>query len=98
MADQEEDFSSLPLTERWQHKQWKVRQPPYQRGAKPFEAAISEDDPIVRQFIHEPNLWKSAASDSNVAAHQDALGALCAFLNIAGTMGCTRFVARSSHD
>jgi protein STU2 len=69
-----------------------VRQAAYQQGAKAFEGAMSEHDPIVRQFVNEPNLWKSAASDSNVAAHQDALGALYAFLNVAGTMGCTRWV------
>jgi hypothetical protein len=89
MAD-EEDFSSLPLTDRWVHKQWKVRKEAYEAGAKAFDGAQSENDPVVRQFIQDPNLWKSAVSDPNVAAQQEALGALCSFLQIAGTQGCTR--------
>jgi cytoskeleton-associated protein 5 len=92
MADGEEDFSLLPLTERWVHKNWKARKSAYEHGAKAFASAMDESDPLVRQFINEPNLWKSAASDSNVAAHQDALNALSAFLNVAGTLGCTRCV------
>ena len=91
MAD-EEDFSSLALTDKWVHKNWKARKLAYEEASKAFARAMSENDPIVRQFVDEPNLWKSAASDSNVAAHQDALGALYAFLNVAGTMGCTRWV------
>ena len=89
MAD-EEDFSSLPLTDRWVHKQWKVRKEAYEAGAKLFDGAQSENDSVVRQFTQDANLWKSAVSDSNVAAQQEALGALCSFLQIAGTQGCVR--------
>jgi protein STU2 len=92
MAEQEEDFSSLPLTERWVHKNWKVRKEAYEAGSKAFAGALSESDAIVRQFVNEPNLWKSAVSDSHIAAHQDGLGALCSFLNICGVQGCTRCV------
>jgi protein STU2 len=91
MAD-EEDFSSLPLTDRWVHKLWKVRKEAYEAGAKAFDGAASENDHTVRQFINDPSLWKSAVSDSNVAAQQEGLGALCSFLQIAGTQGCTRLV------
>ncbi len=90
MADQEEDFSSMPLTDRWVHKNWKVRKEAYEDAVKQFDAAQSEGDSVVRQFTNDPNLWKSAVSDSNVAAQQEALGALCSFLQIAGTTGCTR--------
>lgn len=89
---EEEDFSSLALTDRWIHKQWKVRKEAYEAGAKAFDGAQSENDSTVRQFIQDPNLWKSAVSDSNVAAQQEGLVALCSFLQIAGTQGCTRFV------
>lgn len=92
MADQEEDFSSLPLPDRWVHKNWKVRKEAYEAAAKEFDLAQSENDPIVRTFIQDPNLWKSAVADSNVAAQQEALGSLCSFLQIAGTPGCTRYV------
>lgn len=34
MAEQQEDFSSLPLTERATHKLWKVRKEAYEEAAK----------------------------------------------------------------
>lgn len=87
---EEEDFSSLPLIDRWTHKNWKVRKEAYEAAAKTFDLAQSESDPTVRQFILDANLWKNGVSDSNVAAQQEALGALCSFLQVAGTQGCTR--------
>jgi len=92
MADQEEDFSSLPLPDRWIHKNWKVRKEAYEAAAKDFDLAQSENDPVVRMFIQDSGLWKNAVSDSNVAAQQEALGSLCSWLQIAGTTGCTRYV------
>jgi len=95
MADQEEDFSSLPLPDRFAHKNWKVRKEGYEAATKEFDNAQSEADPNVRQFILDPGLWKAAVSDSNVAAHQEALVALCAFLQISGNQGCTRWADTS---
>ena len=97
MAEQEEDYSSLPLTERWVHKNWKVRKEAYEAGAKAFDLAPSEQDPTVRTFTNDANLWKSAVADSNVAAQQEGLGALISFLNIAGTTGCTRYAQKPSN-
>ncbi|KAF2089520.1 hypothetical protein K490DRAFT_37481 [Saccharata proteae CBS 121410] len=90
MAEQEEDFSSLPLPDRFQHKNWKVRKEGYEAAAKEFDKAQGESDPVVRQFILDPGLWKGAAADSNVAAQQEGLSALCSFLQIGGLQGCTR--------
>ncbi len=90
MAEQEEDFSSLPLEDRFVHKNWKVRKEAYEAAAKEFDNAQSEADPVVRQFVQDLTLWKSAVSDSNVAAHLEALTALCSFLQIGGVQGCTR--------
>ena len=90
MADQEEDFSSLPLTDRFAHKNWKVRKEAYEAAAKEFDSAQTEADPAVKQFVQDAGLWKGAVTDSNVAAHQEALNALQSFLQIAGTAGCTR--------
>lgn len=90
MADQEEDYSSLPLTDRWVHKNWKVRKEAYEAAVKEFDQAQSENDAIVRTFTNDSSLWKSAVGDSNVAAQQEALGALCSFLQIAGLDGCRR--------
>ena len=90
MADQEEDFSSLPLPDRFTHKNWKVRKEGYEAAAKEFDIAQSEADPVVRQFIQDAGIWKGVVADSNVAAQQEGLGALCSFLQISGTQGCTR--------
>ncbi|KAH8725122.1 armadillo-type protein [Phaeosphaeriaceae sp. PMI808] len=90
MADQEEDFTSLPLPDRFTHKNWKVRKEGYEAAAKEFSLAVSESDPIVRQFINDASIWKGVVGDSNVAAQQEGFGALCAFLDVAGQAGCTR--------
>lgn len=90
MAEQEEDYSQLPLSDRFAHKNWKVRKEGYEAATKEFDNAQTEADPIVREFLLDSGIWKTAVSDSNVAAHQEALVALCSFLKIAGSQGCAR--------
>ncbi|KAL8695125.1 MAG: hypothetical protein Q9218_000293 [Villophora microphyllina] len=90
MADQEEDFSSLPLPDRFAHKNWKVRKQGYEDAAKTFETTPDESDPAFRPFILDSGLWKGAVADSNVAAQQDGINALCAFLKYGGVQACTR--------
>jgi protein STU2 len=90
MADGEEDFSSLPLPDRFVHKNWKVRKEGYEAATKEFNLAASENDPVVRQFVNDASIWKQVVGDSNVAAQQEGLGALCAFLEISGASGSTR--------
>jgi len=92
MADQEEDFSALPLPDRFVHKNWKVRKEAYEAAAKEFSLAASESEPVVRQFISDASIWKGVVGDSNVAAQQEGLAAICAFLEVAGRDGCTRYV------
>jgi len=91
MADAEEDFSSLPLPDRFVHKNWKVRKEGYEAAAKEFDHTASESDPIVRQFINDASIWKGVVGDSNVAAQQEGLKALCSFLQASGAAGCTRY-------
>ncbi|KAH8819929.1 armadillo-type protein [Xylogone sp. PMI_703] len=90
MGDQEEDYSSLPLTDRWVHKIWKVRKSAYEDAAKQFERTADESDPAFRPFLQDPGLWKGAVADSNVAAQQEGIAALCAFLKFGGRDQCTR--------
>ncbi|EAQ90344.1 hypothetical protein CHGG_02279 [Chaetomium globosum CBS 148.51] len=87
---EEEDYSSLPLTDRWVHKVWKARKAAYEAAAQLFEKTPDEDDPVFRPFTQDPSLWKSAAADSNVAAQQEGLNALCAFLKFGGRDGALR--------
>lgn len=91
MADgQEEDFSKLPLVDRFVHKNWKARKGGYEAAAKEFELTPDESDPAFRPFLQDPGLWKSAAADSNVAAQQEGLAALCAFLKYGGQQAAVR--------
>ncbi|KAL8917108.1 MAG: hypothetical protein Q9208_008147 [Pyrenodesmia sp. 3 TL-2023] len=90
MADQEEDFSSLPLPDRFTHKNWKVRKQGYEDAAKTFETTPDESDPAFRPFILDSGLWKGAVADSNVAAQQEGINALCAFLKFGGQEACRR--------
>ncbi|KAI1799244.1 ARM repeat-containing protein [Daldinia bambusicola] len=90
MADGEPDYSSLPLTERWVHKVWKVRKQAYEEAAKQFEITPDEHDPAFRPFNQDPSLWKGAVADSNVAAQSDGIAAFCAFLKFGGKGCCVR--------
>ncbi|KAL8977902.1 MAG: hypothetical protein Q9177_006537, partial [Variospora cf. flavescens] len=90
MAEQEEDFSSLPLPDRFTHKNWKVRKQGYEDAAKTFETTPDESDPAFRPFLQDSGLWKGAVTDSNVAAQQDGINALCAFLKFGGQDACRR--------
>lgn len=90
MAEQEEDFSKLPLPDRFSHKNWKVRKEGYEAATREFKTATSPSNPTVKEFTADSGLWKAAVADSNVAAQQEALNAYCAFLEIAGVPGCTR--------
>lgn len=90
MAEGEPDYSSLPLTERWVHKVWKVRKSAYEEAAKLFEATPDEYDPVFRPFNQDPSLWKGAVADANVAAQSDGIAAFCAFLKFGGKDNCTR--------
>ena len=90
MAEAEEDFSKLPLPDRFAHKIWKVRKEGYEDAAKQFELTPDESDPIFRTFILDSGLWKAAAGDSNVAAQQEGLAALCAFLKYGGKEAASR--------
>lgn len=90
MAEQEEDFSKLPFPDRFAHKNWKVRKEGYEDAAKAFEKTTSEDDPFFRQFLQDQGMWKGAVADSNVAAQQEGLAALCAFLKYGSTEHATK--------
>ena len=76
--------------DRFAHKNWKVRKSGYEDAAKAFEATPDESDPVFRPFILDSGLWKGAALDSNVAAQQEGVAALCAFLKYGGLEACKR--------
>ncbi|KAJ5814654.1 hypothetical protein N7474_006431 [Penicillium riverlandense] len=90
MADGQEDFSSLPLPDRFTHKNWKVRKEGYEDAKAQFEKTPDDSHPVFVPFIQDPGLWKGAVADSNVAAQIEGLAAYCAFLEFGGPHACTR--------
>lgn len=87
---EEEDLSKLPFPDRFQHKNWKVRKEGYEDAVKAFEVTPDENDPVFEPFNSDSSLWKGAAGDSNVAAQQEGLAALCAYLKYGGARGAQR--------
>ena len=90
MAEEEDDFSKLPFPDRFAHKNWKVRKEGYEDAAKAFEKTPDESDPFFKQFILDSGLWKGAVMDSNVAAQQEGVSCLCAFLKYGGPQAAIR--------
>ncbi|KAL9135734.1 MAG: hypothetical protein Q9175_003058 [Cornicularia normoerica] len=90
MAEQEEDFSSLPLPDRFTHKNWKVRKEGYEDAAKIFAETPDESHPAFKPFMLDSGLWRGAVLDSNVAAQQEGVNALCAFLKFGGVQAASR--------
>ncbi|KAK9366814.1 armadillo-type protein [Lipomyces kononenkoae] len=90
MADQEEDYSSLPLQDRATHKIWKVRLAAYEEITKQFTTSASENDPCFRPFLSDPALFKKIVTDSNVAAQEVGITSLVACLQYGGPNACQR--------
>lgn len=67
-----------------------MRKQVYEDAAKQFERTPDERDPTFRPFLQDPGLWKGAVADSNVAAQQEGVAALCAFLKFGGREACLR--------
>lgn len=84
MADSEEDYSSLPLADRVTHKIWKVRKQAYEDTTKEFERSGSETDSCFRLWLNDASIWKGIVADSNVAAQQEGINCLHAFLQFGG--------------
>ncbi|KAJ5086961.1 Armadillo-like helical [Penicillium alfredii] len=86
----EDDFSALPLPDRFAHKNWKVRKEGYEDAKAQFEKTPDESHPVFAPFIQDPSLWKAAVADSNVAAQLEGLASYCSFLKFGGPQACTR--------
>ncbi|KAG0644389.1 armadillo-type protein [Tuber brumale] len=90
MAEEEPDYSNLPLTDRAVHKVWKVRKAAYEEAAAEFVKSPDEGAPCFRDWLMDSGLWKKIVLDSNVAAQQEGITALCAFLQYGGVNACLR--------
>ncbi|KAJ6502581.1 microtubule associated protein [Mycena sanguinolenta] len=80
----EEDFSTLPVSERLSHKNWKARVSAYESLVKIFQATGSDTDPAFRPYINNPDLLKKIAIDSNAVAQEKGVECLVTLVKYAG--------------
>jgi len=81
---QEEDFSSIPISERLVHKNWKARVNAYEALIKTFQTTASDTDPAFKPYINHPDLLKKIATDSNAVAQEKGLECLVALVKFSG--------------
>ena len=81
---QEEDFSSIPISERLAHKNWKARVNAYESLIKTFQTTASDTDPAFKPYINNADLLKKIATDSNAVAQEKGLECLVALVKFSG--------------
>ncbi|KAI6039042.1 microtubule associated protein [Pisolithus marmoratus] len=81
---QEEDFTSLPISERLTHKNWKARVSAYETLIKAFQTSASDSDPVFKPYISNPDLLKKIATDSNAVAQEKGVECLVSLVKYAG--------------
>lgn len=81
---QEEDFSSIPISDRLTHKNWKARVNAYEALIKIFQTTASDTDPAFKPYINHPDLLKKIATDSNAVAQEKGLECLVALVKFSG--------------
>ena len=81
---QEEDFSSIPISERLAHKNWKARVNAYETLIKTFQTTASDTDPAFKPYINNADLLKKIATDSNAVAQEKGLECLVALVKFSG--------------
>jgi cytoskeleton-associated protein 5 len=80
----EEDFTSLPISERLAHKNWKARVSAYEALIKSFGNSASDTDPIFKPYVNNPDLLKKIATDANAVAQEKGVECLVALVKFAG--------------
>lgn len=80
----EEDFSSIPISDRLSHKNWKARLSAYESLIKTFQTTASDSDPAFKPYINNPDLLKKIAIDANAVAQEKGIECLVAFVKFAG--------------
>ncbi|KIM49151.1 hypothetical protein M413DRAFT_438317 [Hebeloma cylindrosporum] len=81
---QEEDFTSLPISERLAHKNWKARVSAYESLIKTFQTTASDTDPAFKPYVNNPELLKKFATDANAVAQEKGVECLVALVKYAG--------------
>jgi cytoskeleton-associated protein 5 len=80
----EEDFSTLPVTDRLQHKNWKARVSGYETLIKSFQTSASDTDPVFRPYLANPDLLKRIVSDANAVAQERGVEVIVNLVKFSG--------------
>jgi cytoskeleton-associated protein 5 len=80
----EEDFSSLSISDRLAHKNWKARVSAYESLIKSFQTSASDTDPVFKPYVSNPDLLKKLAVDANAVAQEKAIECLVSLIKFAG--------------
>lgn len=59
--------------------------------SRDFARTPDDSDPCFQPWLHDSGLWTKIVLDSNVAAQQEGIAALCAFLQYGGMNACLRY-------
>jgi cytoskeleton-associated protein 5 len=81
---QEEDFSTLSISERLAHKNWKARVNGYESLIKTFETTASDNDPAFKPYINHSELLKKIVTDANAVAQEKGVECVVALVKFAG--------------
>lgn len=81
---QEEDFSSISIADRLNHKNWKARVNAYESLIKTFQTTASDTDPAFKPYINNSDLLKRIVTDSNAVAQEKGVECLVALVKFAG--------------
>jgi len=81
---QEEDFSSLSISDRLAHKNWKARVNGYEALVKTFQTTASDTDPAFKPYINNPDLLKRIVTDSNAVAQEKGVECIVTLVKYAG--------------
>ncbi|CDO70805.1 hypothetical protein BN946_scf184798.g121 [Trametes cinnabarina] len=80
----EEDFNSIPISDRLAHKNWKARVSAYEALVKIFQTTASDSDPAFKPYLNNPDTLKKIATDANAVAQEKGLECLVNFVKFAG--------------
>ena len=90
----EEDFTQIPIADRLVHKNWKARVSAYESLIKSFQNSASDNDPVFKPYLNNPDLLKKIVTDSNAVAQEKGVECVVNFVKFAGEYAArTREVA-----
>ena len=80
----EEDFTQIPIADRLVHKNWKARVSAYESLIKSFQNSASDNDPVFKPYLNNPDLLRKIVADSNAVAQEKGVECVVNLVKFAG--------------